>query len=97
QHAAEQTDNEDLCAHLETLSINLLPVGENFRQSLTLTQLCLEEVPKDLVAFIPAGISSQSPWGKRMIHFLEKLKDDSFHAEARWSKVDDDIGETEEG
>lgn len=96
QHAAEQTDDEELCAHLETLSVNLLPVGENFRQSLTLTQLCLEEVPKDLVSFIPAGVSSQSPWGKRMIHFLEKLKDDSFHAEARWSKVDDDIGETEE-
>ncbi|MFZ9834494.1 MAG: hypothetical protein ACO3D2_00440 [Holophagaceae bacterium] len=97
QHAAEQTDDEELSTQLETLSVNLLPVGENFRQSLTLTQLCLEEVPKDLVAFIPAGVSSQSPWGKRMIHFLEQLKEDHFHAEPRWSKVDDDIGETEEG
>lgn len=97
QQAATQTDDEELRSHLETLSTNLVPVGENFRQSLTLTQLCLEEVPKDLVAFIPAGVSSQSPWGKRMIPFLERLKDDAFHAERRWSSVDENVGETEEG
>ncbi len=97
QHAASQTDDEELNTILDTLSVNLMPVGENFRQSLTLTQLCLEEVPKELVPFIPAGVSSQSPWGKRMIHFLEQLKEDRFHAEPRWNKVDDDIGDTEEG
>lgn len=90
---AEETSNEELRVILESLASDLTPVGENFQQSLTLTQLCLEEVPKDLVGFIAEGVVSTSPWGKRMIQFLEQLEKDNFHAELRWKHVDDAIGD----
>src|SRR5208283_3330196 len=35
----------DLEESLGTLAANLLPVGANFQQQLTLVQLCLEEAP----------------------------------------------------
>ena len=52
---AEGSADEELAAQLEALAANLTPVGEPLRQALILTQLCLEQAPKDLVGFLPAG------------------------------------------
>ena len=82
---------------LDTLAANLTPMGENFQQSLTLTQLCLEEAPKDLLVHVAPGRVSEAPWGTRMVGFLQKLEDPAFQARARWGEVDETIGETEEG
>jgi hypothetical protein len=77
---------------LETLAANLTPVGESFQQGLIMTQICLEEAPKDLLKFAPHG-STASPWGKRMIGFLQRLEDPAFQANQRWKEVDPDLGE----
>ena len=82
---------------LDTLAANLTPVGETFQQSLTLTQLCLEEAPKDLLMHVPAGRVAEAPWGVRMVGFLRKLEDPAYQARSRWAEVDETIGETEEG
>lgn len=81
---------------LETLAANLTPVGESYRQSLVLTQLCLEEAPADLLPHAPEGCVAQSSWGPRMAAFLERLKEPAFQARQRWEAVAEDIGETEE-
>lgn len=82
---------------LETLAANLTPVGESFRQSLILTQLCLEEAPADLLPHAPAGAAASSSWGPRMTDFLARLEDPAFQAHRRWAGIEEDIGETEEG
>lgn len=82
---------------LDTLAANLTPMGETFPQSLILTQLCLEEAPKDLLIHVAPGRVSEAPWGARMVGFLQKLEDPAFQARARWAEVDETIGETEEG
>ncbi len=93
---SETTEDEALADVLETLAANLMPVGENFQQSLILTQLCLEEAPQELLTHLPEGAVSASSWGPRMVGFLQKLEDPAFHAEQRWKNVDEAIGETEE-
>ncbi|MBK8789567.1 MAG: hypothetical protein IPO28_05155 [Holophagaceae bacterium] len=82
---------------LDTLSANLTPVGESYRQALTLTQLCLEEAPADLLPHAPEGCVATSSWGPRMTDFLAHLKDPAYQARNRWEAVAEDIGETEEG
>ncbi|MBP1771971.1 MAG: hypothetical protein H6P99_1134 [Holophagaceae bacterium] len=81
---------------LDTLAANLTPVGESFRQSLVLTQLCLEEAPADLLPHAPEGCVARSSWGPRMTDFLGRLKEPAFQARRRWEAVAEDIGETEE-
>ncbi len=93
---SESIEDEALAEILETLSANLMPVGENYQQSLILTQLCLEEAPEDLLPFLPEGVLGTSSWGPRMASFLQKLEAPAFHAPIRWKAVDENIGETEE-
>ncbi|HJU83800.1 MAG TPA: hypothetical protein VJ600_06295 [Holophagaceae bacterium] len=96
--AAVETLPEDseLAELLDTLSANLTPVGENYQQSLILTQLCLEEAPKDLIPFLPPGTVASSPWGPRMVAFLSKLEDPAYEAHRRWEAIPEEVGETEE-
>jgi hypothetical protein len=82
---------------LDTLAANLTPVGESFRQSLVLTQLCLEEAPAELLPHVPEGRVTTSNWGPRMTDFLARLKEPTFQARRRWEAIEEDIGETEEG
>ena len=82
---------------LDTLAANLTPVGESFRQSLVLTQLCLEEAPAELLTHAPEGCVASSSWGSRMTDFMARLQDPAFQARRRWAGVEEDIGETEEG
>ena len=93
---AELPEDSELAELLDTLSANLTPVGENYQQSLVLTQLCLEEAPKDLLPFVPQGTVASSAWGPRMVAFLSKLEDPAFEAHRRWERVPEDVGETEE-
>ena len=93
---SETIQDEALADILDTLAANLMPVGENYQQSLILTQLCLEEAPKDLLPHAPEGAVGSSTWGPRMAAFLQKLENPSFHAPVRWKEVDESIGETEE-
>lgn len=81
---------------LDTLAANLTPVGESYRQSLILTQLCLEEAPAELLPHVPEGCVAGSTWGPRMRDFLAHLQDPAFQARRRWEAVEEDIGETEE-
>ena len=90
-------EEEPLAELLETLAANLTPVGESFRQSLILTQLCLEEAPADLLPHLPEGRVAASSWGPRMTDFLARLQDPAFGAHQRWEAIEEDIGETEEG
>ncbi|WP_286354622.1 hypothetical protein [Geothrix oryzae] len=96
--AATETLPEDapLAETLDTLAANLTPVGESYRQSLVLTQLCLEEAPAELLPHAPEGCVAGSTWGPRMTDFLAHLKDPDFQARRRWEAVAEDIGETEE-
>jgi hypothetical protein len=84
---------EDLAERLGTLSANLLPVGANYRQLLTLVQLCLEQAPADLLPFAAAGSAAGSSWGRRMAGFLARLEESDFQAERRWRGVDPEIGD----
>ncbi len=90
-------EDSPLTELLDTLSANLTPVGESYRQALTLTQLCLEEAPADLLPHAPEGCVATSSWGPRMTGFLAKLSDPAFQARRRWEAIEEDIGETEEG
>ena len=93
---SETIEDEALADILDTLAANLMPVGENYQQGLILTQLCLEEAPKDLLPHTPEGVEGTSSWGPRMGAFLKKLEDPDYHAHIRWKNVDESIGETEE-
>jgi hypothetical protein len=90
-------EGSPLAEVLDTLAANLTPVGESYRQSLILTQLCLEEAPAELLPHAPEGCVASSNWGPRMTEFLAKLKDPAFQAHRRWEGIEEDIGETEEG
>ena len=78
---------------LDTLAANLTPLGENYLQSLILTQLCLEEAPSDLLPFAPEGSVAGSAWGKRMVAFLARLEEPAFQARERWKSVDPELGD----
>lgn len=92
EEVLENCEDELLAEHLAELADNLTPVGENFQQSLTLTQLCLEEAPAELLPFVPAGCEGAS-WRKRLDAFLAQLEQPAFQAKARWAGVDPEIGE----
>ncbi len=94
---ATLAEEAPLTGLLETLAANLTPVGESYRQALTLTQLCLEEAPADLLPHVPEGCVAASSWGPRMTDFLAKLGDPAYQARRRWEGIEEDIGETEEG
>lgn len=94
---ASLPEDAPLADLLDTLAANLTPVGESYRQSLILTQLCLEEAPAELLPHAPEGCVARSTWGPRMTEFLGKLQDPAFQARRRWEAMDEDIGETEEG
>lgn len=89
-------EDAPLAELLDTLAANLTPVGESYRQSLVLTQLCLEEAPAELLPHAPEGCVATSSWGPRMTDFLAHLADPSFQARQRWEAIEEDIGETEE-
>ncbi len=91
--ATENVPDEALAELLDTLAANLTPLGENYQQSLTVTQLCLEEAPKDLLPFAPEGCVARTSWGKRMVGFLARLEDPAFQARERWKAVDPEIGD----
>lgn len=93
---AETLGEAPLGEVLDTLAANLTPVGESFRQSLILTQLCLEEAPAELLPHAPEGCVAASPWGPRMTAFLARLQEPAFQARRRWEAIAEDIGETEE-
>jgi hypothetical protein len=91
--ASSQVETQALAEILDTLAANLTPLGENFQQSLILTQLCLEDAPKELLPFAPEGSVAGSAWGKRMVAFLAQLEDPAFQARERWKTVDPEIGD----
>ena len=91
--SSSHTDDQALTDILDTLAANLTPLGENYQQSLTLTQLCLEEAPKDLLPFAPEGSVAGSTWGKRMVAFLGHLEDPVFQARERWKTIAPEIGD----
>lgn len=93
----ELPEDAPLAEVLDTLAANLTPVGESYRQSLVLTQLCLEEAPAELLPHVPEGALAASSWGPRMTAFLARLEEPNFQARRRWAAIDEDIGETEEG
>ncbi|HJV91144.1 MAG TPA: hypothetical protein VJ623_12625 [Holophagaceae bacterium] len=90
-------EEDPLREELEGLSANLTPLGEPYRQSLIVTQLCLEEAPAELLPYAPPGCVGTSTWGPRMVAFLGKLEDPAFQARRRWAWIPEDVGETEEG
>jgi hypothetical protein len=93
EEGASQTDDEALAEILDTLATNLTPLGENYQQSLILTQLCLEEAPQDLLPFATEGCVASSTWGKRMIAFLARLESPAFQARVRWITLDPEVGD----
>lgn len=86
----------DLRESLEVLAADLAPLGETWKESLTLTQLCLEEAPAELLPFLPEEAAASAKWAPRLAGFFEKLEDPAYHAEQRWKGVDEEIGETAE-
>jgi len=95
--ATSLPEDSPLAEVLDTLAANLTPVGESYRQSLILTQLCLEEAPADLLPHVSEGRRTESSWGPRLTEFLARLEEPAFQARRRWAAIDEDIGETEEG
>ncbi|MCE1228244.1 MAG: hypothetical protein LWX11_01960 [Firmicutes bacterium] len=91
----EACDDEALADVLAELADNLTPVGETYAQSLTLTQLCLEEAPDDLLPFLPCGTEG-APWRARMERFCEQVQQPGFDAEHRWARIAPEIGEESE-
>jgi len=96
EESSSHTEDDALSSILDTLAANLTPLGENLQQSLILTQMCLEEAPKDLLPFVPEGRTVDSSWGSRMITFLSRLEDPGFQARKRWNTVDPEIGDEPE-
>jgi hypothetical protein len=93
EEGSRQATEPAIAEILDTLAANLMPLGENYQQSLTLTQLCLEEAPKELVPFAPEGSVAGSPWGKRMVAFLARLEEPAYQARKRWASIDPEIGD----
>jgi hypothetical protein len=93
--ALKLPEGDDLRASLEALAADLAPFGETWKESLTLTQLCLEEAPSELLPFLPDEVSEPPKWASRLAGFFEKLEDPAYHAEQRWASVDEEIGDVE--
>ncbi len=93
QEAERLPAGSDLRDSLEALASDLTPFGETWKESLTLTQLCLEEAPAELLPHLPDELPEPPKWAPRLASFFEKLEDPSYAAEARWAQVDEEIGE----
>ena len=93
--AAKLPEGDDLRMSLEALAADLAPFGETWKESLTLTQLCLEEAPSELLPFLPDEVAEPPKWAARLAGFFEKLEDPAYHAEQRWASVDEEIGDVE--
>lgn len=93
--ALKLPEGDELRESLETLAADLTPFGETWKESLTLTQLCLEEAPSELLPFLPDEVAEPPKWAPRLAGFFEKLEDPAYHAEQRWRSVDDEIGDVE--
>ena len=93
--AAKLPENDDLRMSLEALAADLMPFGETWKESLTLTQLCLEEAPSELLPFLPDELAEPPKWAPRLGAFFEKLEDPAYRAEQRWNGVDEEIGDVE--
>lgn len=93
--AAKLPEGDDLRESLEALAMDLAPFGETWKESLTLTQLCLEEAPAELLPHLPDEVPEPPKWAPRLASFFEKLEDPAYHAEARWRVVDEEIGDHE--
>lgn len=91
---AETAQLSDLAEVLAETADNLSPMEECFQQSLTLTQLCLEQSLEDLVPLV-SETDLASSWARRMQDFQKELEDPAKVAQARWKDVDPDIGEAE--
>lgn len=91
--AAKLPLEDELRASLEALAADLAPFGETWKESLTLTQLCLEEAPAELLPFLPEAAVKEAKWAPRLAAFFEKLEDPAYAAESRWIAVDEEIGE----
>lgn len=91
--AAKLPEGNDCRASLEALIADLEPFGESWKESLTLTQLCLEDAPSELLPHIPEDAAKAANWAPRLAAFFEKLEDPAFEAQSRWSVVDEEIGE----
>ena len=93
--SAKLPEGDDLRMSLEALAADLAPFGETWKESLTLTQLCLEEAPSELLPFLPDEVAEPPKWAPRLAGFFEKLEDPAYHAEQRWASVDEEIGDVE--
>ena len=91
--AAKLPETDDCRASLEALAADLEPFGETWKESLTLTQLCLEDAPAELLPFLPEQAAREAKWAPRLAAFFEKLEDPRFAAESRWAAVDEELGE----
>lgn len=94
--SAKLPAGDDLRESLEALAADLAPFGETYRESLTLTQLCLEEAPAELLPFIPDETAKAAKWAPRLAGFFERLEDPAFGAGSRWTGVDEELGDLEE-
>ena len=94
--ALKLPEGDDLRESLEILAADLAPIGETFKESLTLVQLCLEEAPAELLPYLPEEAAASAKWAPRLATFFEHLEDPAYQAKERWKAVDDDIGETTE-
>ncbi|HZU53739.1 MAG TPA: hypothetical protein VFF77_07570 [Holophagaceae bacterium] len=91
--AVKLPEGDDLRESLEALAADLAPFGETWKESLTLTQLCLEEAPAELLPHLPDEVAEAPKWAPRLASFFEKLEDPAYHAEQRWRGVDEEIGD----
>lgn len=91
--SATLPEGDDLRASLVALAADLEPFGETWKESLTLTQLCLEDAPSELLPFLPDEVPEPPKWAPRLATFFERLEDPAYQAHARWSGVDEEIGE----
>ncbi|MBS1766531.1 MAG: hypothetical protein JST05_03890 [Acidobacteria bacterium] len=91
--AAKLPEGDECRESLGALAVDLEPFGETWKESLTLTQLCLEDAPSELLPYIPEAAAKEAKWAPRLAAFFENLEDPAFEAPSRWSAVDEEIGE----
>lgn len=85
-----------LAEALEALGEALEPQGETYRESLVLTQLCLEQALEDVLPGLSAEALAQASWAPRMEKFKQQMLEPGMKAETRWLAVEEDIGEAED-
>lgn len=91
EKALPDIEDEALAEAVAELADNLQPSGEGFQESLTLTQLCLEDAPETFLPFVPAP--EEAPWMKRLEAFQALIQAPAQRAESRWESIDPELGE----